>query len=95
MKKFWGIWLFLYLIVALFIYQWFWNWRYNVECYSGSGIIEDCAPNTYYFLIFLGINAVLGAVIGFLFWKKQNIYSKIFMIIASVAIVYFFFYYLN
>ncbi len=95
MKKFWGIWLFLYLIVVQFIYQWIWNWRYNIECFNEYGVIYDCFPHTSYFLVILGIIAILGAIVGFLFWKKQNIVAKIFMIIVLVMIVYFVIYYLS
>lgn len=96
MKKFWGIWLPLYFIVAYFVYQWIWNWRNQVECYPNNYPSADCTPQTLWIkLLLLVIIPFIGFIIGLVLWKKQNIVSKILTILSLIAIIYFFVQYLT
>lgn len=101
MKKYLGIWTFLYLIVSYFTYGWIYNWRFEIECSPKTTngittITTPCVPNTNVIqLLLLVIIPFVGAIAGTLFWKKQHLISRVLLIISLSLTIYFLYEYLT
>jgi hypothetical protein len=90
LEKFLGVWTFLSLFAFYFIFERIHSLLLFSECYIGGWWIYDCAPNTKFLeFLLLVILPTLEIIFGFRLWKKQNLFSKIFLIV-SLAIVIFF-----